>query len=69
MSGGNITRVFPGHPMTKTLSFPEFLLQGALVRSLIRELRSHMPCNTAREKKKEKEGKHDPIRPVVHRGE
>lgn len=48
ISGGNITRVFPGHPMTKTLSFPEFPLQGALVQSLIRELRSHMPCSTVK---------------------
>ena len=43
---------FPGGPKVKTSTLP---MQAAQVPSLIRELRSHMPCGTAKKKKRERE--------------
>ena len=42
------TRDFPGGPAVKVL----FSLQGAQVRSLVRKLRSHIPCGVAKKRKK-----------------
>ena len=45
-------RDFPGSPVVKTPHF-HCTLQGAQVLSLVRELRSHMPCSAAKKKKRE----------------
>ena len=43
---------FPGSPVVKT---PHSKCRGLWVRSLIRELRSHVPCDVAKKKKKKEE--------------
>ena len=44
-------RDFPGGPMVDSV----LPLQGAWVQSLVRELRSHIPCDTAKNNKLEAE--------------
>ena len=43
--------IFPGGPLVKTLPFKR---RGVRVRSLVRELRSHVPCSAAKTNKQTK---------------
>ena len=55
---------FPGSPVVKT---PHSKCRGLWVRSLIRELRSHVPCDVAKKKKKRGRDIRD-LSQCAHRG-
>ena len=66
MDCGDSRRLGPHHPFKdSTVGLPwrssgsdsALPLQGAQVRSLVRELRSHMPCDVAKNLKKRKKAK------------